>query len=71
MSTSAENTLGERIAPGLWMDVNGAPHWSIPELLELVDLPDTPENRAALTEMLRDVTLMADPAATIVYRERP
>ena len=43
-----------RIAPGLWIDGEGNPHWSVPELLALVDLPDTPENRAAVIRLARE-----------------
>lgn len=46
---------GTRIAPGIWMDRDGGVHWSVPELLALVDLPDTPENRAAVFAIVRDV----------------
>lgn len=41
-----------RIAPGIWMDRDGDVHYSIPELLALVQLPDTPENRAVVAEMI-------------------
>ena len=39
-----------RIAPGIWLDRDGDVHYSIPELLALVQLADTPENRAAVAE---------------------
>lgn len=29
------------IAPGIWVDRNGDPHFSVPELLAMVDLEDT------------------------------
>lgn len=37
-----------RLAPGFWVDADGALHVSIPELLEVFGLPDTEENRTAL-----------------------
>jgi hypothetical protein len=40
-----------RIAPGLWLDGFGDLHFSVPELLALVDLEDTPENREAVVEI--------------------
>lgn len=41
-----------RIAPGIWIDGDGNPHWSILELLEMVDLEDTPANRAQVAETI-------------------
>jgi len=43
-----------RVAPGIWLDRDGNIHWSVPELLALVDLPDTPENRESVIAMLRE-----------------
>lgn len=40
-----------RIAPGIWLDAHGDVHWSVPELLAMVDLEDTPENREAIAEI--------------------
>lgn len=54
-----------RIAPGIWIDRDGDVHYSIPELLALVQLPDTPANRAQVAEMIaRD--LRATGATVIV-----
>jgi hypothetical protein len=52
---SPRDQLSRRIAPGIWEDVQGNPHWSIPELLELMDLEDTPENRARVLDTIREV----------------
>jgi hypothetical protein len=68
---SPRDQLSRRIAPGIWEDVQGNPHWSIPELLQLFDLEDTPENRARVTDTIREVLLRKNPHATIVFRERP
>lgn len=47
-----------RVAPGIWIDRQGGVHFSIPELLALVDLPDTPANRA---EVVRTITRTLGP----------
>ena len=44
-----------RVAPGIWIDRAGGLHWSVPELLAFVDLPDTPEHRAAIVATLQEV----------------
>lgn len=58
-----------RIAPGIWMDRDGHVHWSIVELLELVDLEDTPDNRAAIVEITERVARAA--GATQIIRQEP
>lgn len=52
---AAQHKGSRRIAPGLWLDARGAAHWSVPELLEYFELPDTPANRARVTEMLEEL----------------
>jgi len=71
VTTPLRNQLGKRIAPGFWEDAEGHPHWSIPELLELVNLPDTPENCARVTAMIREQVLKVNPEASIIERETP
>ena len=44
-----------RLAPGIWLDARGDVHWSVPELLALVDLEDTPENREAVAAIAENV----------------
>ena len=43
-----------RIAPGIWQDRHGGIHFSVPELLALVELSDTPEHREAVVRMVRE-----------------
>lgn len=69
--SAPENTLQRRIAPGIWIDANGDPHWSIPELLELADLPDTPETRVAVVQMLKELLQEHHPWAKIIERPDP
>lgn len=56
------------IAPGIWRDRNGGIHYSVPELLEIVELPDTPENRAAVAALVRR-TLEAQGASLVILQE--
>ena len=37
--------MKRRIAVGIWEDMERNIHWSLTELLAIVDLPDTPANR--------------------------
>lgn len=45
-----------RIAPGIWRDRDGGVHFSIVELLALVDLADTLENREAVARIAEEVS---------------
>ena len=65
------NELGRRVAPGIWIDRAGDTHFSIPELLKVVDLPDTPEHRALVEAMLRKRLAKEMPQAKIIFREKP
>lgn len=71
MKSSNRNRLKKRIAPGIWEDMDGNLHYSLPELLALFELEDTPDNRRIATENIRDVVSKANPAATIVERQTP
>ena len=70
-ATTPRNQLGQRIAPGLWVDREGHAHWSILELLQQFELDDTPANRAAVTEIITRLLRQAAPEMTIVHREKP
>lgn len=71
MSADNRNKLKQRIAPGLWEDMDGNFHWSLPELLALVELEDTDENRAKLVEMLKEEMQDSDFKPTIIFRQSP
>ena len=63
---------GRRLAPGFWVDRDGALHVSIPELLALADLPDTPEDRAAVQRIVDDIIVEHLPASCdLVYCDPP
>jgi hypothetical protein len=71
MKSPARNVLGKRIAPGIWEDKDGNPHFSLPELLALFDLEDTPRNREIAAANIREVIRQKNPAAKIVERKSP
>jgi len=58
-----------RIAPGLWRDRHGHLHVSIPELLALVELEDTPANRAEVERIAREAWSRNVPGAIIVRQD--
>lgn len=60
-----------RVAPGIWIDADGNSHLSIPELLALVELPDTEENRANVLRTIEDVIRKNNPSGQILYRPEP
>ena len=45
-----------RVAPGIWLDADGDPHVSVPELLRVFGWPDTPANREGVAAIVADVT---------------
>lgn len=53
------------------VDAEGAPHISVPNMLAAVEIPDTPENRAVMSEILLDVLLSHNPEIQIVCRSFP
>jgi len=55
-----------RLGPGLWRDRHGHLHFSIVELLAMVDLDDTAANRAAVEQIIRE---RFSTGATIIYQE--
>lgn len=65
------NKLMKRHGPGIWEDADGHIHWSIPELLAMVELPDTPENRESVKQMLLDMMKKGAPNAQIIFRQTP
>ena len=70
-ATVPRNQLGQRLAPGLWVDREGHAHWSILELLQEFELEDTPQHRAIVTGMITNMLRKAAPQITIVQRQKP
>jgi hypothetical protein len=61
---------GEYVAPGIWIDVDGNAHFSVPEILAFFDVADTPENREAVVAMLA-TQLQGDGGVGIIQETRP
>ena len=56
---------GSRLAPGFWVDRTGGLHVSVVELLEIVGLPNTPENREQVTQMAVEMMRRSFPDADL------
>ena len=65
------NQMKRRIAVGIWEDMEGHIHWSLTELLAMVDLPNSPANRERVTGLLEQVIRKNNPSAGFVKREKP
>lgn len=66
------NKLGKRIAPGFWEDADGNAHVSIPELMQVVGLEDTPENHEKVKQMIVEMlTKDNNPDQSIIFRKTP
>jgi hypothetical protein len=61
---------GERLAPGVWIDRDGALHFSVPELLAVFGWEDTPATRDEVTAIVRACVAREFPDTTIVEQER-
>lgn len=69
--TAKANQLKKYLMPGIWEDMDGHHHFSIPELLASVGLPDTPENHEQCKRMVMDVFKRNNPNVEIRYRKSP
>lgn len=67
--TPNRNQLKRYYGPGVWEDMDGGLHFSLPDILAHLKLPDTPENRAQFTEVLREMMAKVNPQAKIIERE--
>lgn len=67
---AAQRRGSQRIAPGIWLDAAGDVHFSVPELLALVDLEDTLENREAVFRMACEVARQHSPTAMIIRQDK-
>jgi hypothetical protein len=63
----AQHEGAQYVAPGLWIDRDGQPHFVVPELLALWGQPDTPANRAAMARALALVARAL--GATVIEQE--
>lgn len=58
-----------RIATGIWRDRDGCVHISVPELLELFDIADTPENRERCVQTVQQALLDEHPDAILIRQD--
>lgn len=61
---------GTRLAPGVWIDRDGGLHFSVPELLPILGLADTPANREAVSRMMADELRRLVPEAMVVEQDK-
>ncbi len=61
----AQRKGGTVLAPGIWLDKDGDLHFSIPELLAVVELENTPENVEAIVAMCERISRACGPLAII------
>ena len=59
----------EILGPGAWKDKDGSIHFSVPDILAYVQLPDTPENRTTLEGVIRDFIAAAHPGAQVIEQK--
>lgn len=67
MKHQRRNELKQRVATGFWIDKDNNGHVSIKELLDMVGLPDTPENKKQVVQMLVSTGRIEGSA---LYREK-
>lgn len=57
------------LAPGVWVDQDGAIHMSLPELLAACGWPDDETHRARVLEVIREVLAAEWPGVPIIEVE--
>ena len=57
----------KKISPGAYVDTDGALHFSIPEMLAELGVPDTPANRARLTKQVDEFMAAQSPETKVVH----
>jgi hypothetical protein len=58
--------MTKRLGPGVWVDAEGALHFSIPELLEMIGLPATAENQEWAADLVREIIQREAPQAEVI-----
>jgi hypothetical protein len=62
------NTLKRYIMPGIWEDIDGGVHFSLPDICRECGLPPTEENMQLASQVFTDSIKRLSPAAKIVHR---
>lgn len=68
---SGRNQLGKRIAPGAWIDADGALHFSATEILEHFGVENTPENLEECMKLIEDFCKAQMPESKVIRRMSP
>lgn len=64
-----QRQAGQRIGPGVWLDRQGDPHFSIPEILAHLGLPDTPADRQIAAKVIAELLAKHCPDARIIQQD--
>jgi hypothetical protein len=59
----------QQLAPGVWRDRAGYVHFSVPEILAHLGLPDTPATRDLVNRIAAETIARVAPDATIIENE--
>lgn len=59
------------LAPGVWEDAAGSAHFAIPELLQHLGIPLTPENEAEALDLAEMLIRARYPNKQVVLRKTP
>ena len=65
------NLLKRYLGPGIWEDMDGAVHFSLPEILAHMGVENTLKNQEQLREVVRVYLLKHSPAAKVIDRHKP
>lgn len=65
------NKLRRIISAGIWEDEDENLHFNVPDLLKMVDLEDTAENREKVKAMVHEIVAEYEPDTTIIDRDSP
>jgi hypothetical protein len=60
---------GEYLGPGVWVDRRGGLHFSVPEILKHLGIPDTPKDRELATRYITEMFREQCPAATVIEQD--
>lgn len=60
---------GTYLSPGVWIDREGGLHFSVPEILAALGLPDTPADREHATKVIEEQLRQQCPEATVVTQD--
>ncbi len=69
MSLPGRNTLKRYHAPGIWEDINGDMHFSLPDICEHCGIEPTPENLELCRQALNEVRRRNGVQGKVIYRQ--